>query len=167
MGFIESILTKFGKRVRLFRKKLNYSQAALATLAGLHRSTISEVERGLRDISLATVYKIAGALRVHPYKLVEQPLPNLAVALPFPVLLNARAPGWRHRCVACAGNRENFTVHRAGENDTRFLKVFSVYFGYAALTVGNVINLVPVDRPPVQIVAVPKDFTSGGRSRGI
>jgi CheY-like chemotaxis protein/DNA-binding XRE family transcriptional regulator len=54
----------FGARVRGWRDRLGLSQEKLAELAGLHRTYISDVERGARNLSLNSINKLAGALKV-------------------------------------------------------------------------------------------------------
>ena len=55
---------KFGDKLRQIRANAGVSQEKLAELAGLHRTYISGVERGLRNISLLNIEKIADALDV-------------------------------------------------------------------------------------------------------
>lgn len=54
----------FGARVRGWRDRLGLSQEKLAELAGLHRTYISDVERGARNLSLNSINKLASALQV-------------------------------------------------------------------------------------------------------
>jgi len=61
---------EFGRRVRLRRHKLGFSQERLAEAAGLHWSYVSSVERGERNLTLASVLKLAHGLGVDPGKLV-------------------------------------------------------------------------------------------------
>ena len=56
------ILQNFGKSIRLFRQEKNISQEELADLCGLHRTYISDVELGKRNVSLENIEKIANAL---------------------------------------------------------------------------------------------------------
>lgn len=56
------ILKYFGNKLRQIRKKKNISQEDLAFRSGLHRTYISDVERGARNISLKNIEKIAKAL---------------------------------------------------------------------------------------------------------
>ncbi len=58
----------FGKNVRYFRKSRALSQEQLAELCGLHRTYISHVECGKRNVSLENIQKIAGALQI---KIIE------------------------------------------------------------------------------------------------
>ena len=54
----------FGKRVRQLRHERGLSQEALADEAGLHRTYVSSLERGERNVSLENIVKLARALRV-------------------------------------------------------------------------------------------------------
>jgi len=53
---------EFGKKLRSRRKKERMSQDSLATSAGLSRTSIVNVESGRQGVSLATLYRLAGAL---------------------------------------------------------------------------------------------------------
>lgn len=57
-----NIKQKFGKRIRKLREEKGFSQEKLAELCGLHRTYISTVELGKRNISLVNIEKIANAL---------------------------------------------------------------------------------------------------------
>lgn len=61
---MESVLVRFGRRVRELRKKRGMSQEALALEAGLDRSYVGGVERGERNIALVNIEKLARALGV-------------------------------------------------------------------------------------------------------
>jgi len=52
----------FGAAVRQRRGRLGISQEELAGRAGLHRTYISDVERGARNVSLESIHRLAGAL---------------------------------------------------------------------------------------------------------
>jgi transcriptional regulator with XRE-family HTH domain len=54
----------FGASVRAHRSKLGISQEELAWRANLHRTYMCDVERGTRNVSLRSIYKIARALEV-------------------------------------------------------------------------------------------------------
>jgi len=54
----------FGAAVRLRRDHLGISQEELAGRAGLHRTYISDVERGARNVSLESIHRLATALEV-------------------------------------------------------------------------------------------------------
>jgi two-component system, response regulator len=55
---------QFGAAVRLRRDHLGISQEELAGRAGLHRTYISDVERGARNVSLESMHRLAGALEI-------------------------------------------------------------------------------------------------------
>jgi transcriptional regulator with XRE-family HTH domain len=59
-----NVLVRFGERLREVRLEVGVSQEKLAELAGLHRTYVSTVERGLRNISLLNIDKLARALGV-------------------------------------------------------------------------------------------------------
>ncbi len=61
---------EFGKRVRLFRKKKNWTLEDLAAESGLHPSSISQVERGERNLTLKNLSRLAEGLEVDPYQLL-------------------------------------------------------------------------------------------------
>jgi len=60
----------FGKNLRKYRTNLGLSQEKFAEMCDLHRTYISDIERGQRSISLGNVQKIADALKIEPYKLL-------------------------------------------------------------------------------------------------
>lgn len=59
----DSTLRKFGDNVRARREAAELSQEQLAELAELDRTYISGVERGVRNLSLISVVRIAKALK--------------------------------------------------------------------------------------------------------
>ena len=59
---MEDIRSRFGGRLRQLRTARELSQETLAGLAGLHRTFVSIVERGKRNVTIATVEKLAKAL---------------------------------------------------------------------------------------------------------
>jgi transcriptional regulator with XRE-family HTH domain len=65
-----SINTRFGANLRKIRLEKGISQESLAELAGLHRTYVSSVERGERNVTLQTVEKLAKALCVSLSKLM-------------------------------------------------------------------------------------------------
>lgn len=52
------------KRIRQIRESKGLSQEGLADIAGLHRTYVSSVERGERNISIDSLERLAEALRV-------------------------------------------------------------------------------------------------------
>ncbi|MBI5387453.1 MAG: response regulator [Verrucomicrobia bacterium] len=55
---------RFGAAVKRLRNRLRISQETLAERAGLDRTYIGHVERGVRNVSLSTIDKLARALEV-------------------------------------------------------------------------------------------------------
>lgn len=58
------ILLHFGHAIRKIRQTKNISQEALGDLCGLHRTYISDVELGKRNVSLENIEKMANALDI-------------------------------------------------------------------------------------------------------
>jgi transcriptional regulator with XRE-family HTH domain len=67
----EKRLRAFGKRLRGLREQQGFSQEELAHRSRLHRTYISSVERGQRNISLLNIYRVAEGLDVPPTALIE------------------------------------------------------------------------------------------------
>ena len=59
-----------GRSVRAARTRAGLSQEALADRAGLHRTYVGGVERGERNISMGSLFRLADALGVPPGDLV-------------------------------------------------------------------------------------------------
>ena len=55
---------RFGTSVKAWRSRLGISQEELAGRAGLHRTYVSDIERGARNISLESIDKLAQALEI-------------------------------------------------------------------------------------------------------
>ncbi len=60
----EDIKVLFGKQLREIRMAKGISQEELAFRSGLHRTYVSSVERGERNISIVNIQKLAEALGV-------------------------------------------------------------------------------------------------------
>ncbi len=60
----DEILFKLGQSVRYLRLKNSISQEELAFRAGLNMNSISTFERGINNIKIKNLYKIAEALNV-------------------------------------------------------------------------------------------------------
>lgn len=60
----DGILIGFGQAVRKRRMELDLSQEGLAERADLHRTYVADIERGVRNISLRNIHKLAQALEM-------------------------------------------------------------------------------------------------------
>jgi transcriptional regulator with XRE-family HTH domain len=56
------IKSRVGKRLKELRKKLNYSQEALANEAEVDRTYVTDVENGRRNVSLIILERLIKAL---------------------------------------------------------------------------------------------------------
>ena len=60
----DELLFKIGQSVRYLRMKKGISQEELAFRAGLNMNSISTLERGLNNVKIKTLYRIAEAFDV-------------------------------------------------------------------------------------------------------
>ncbi len=60
----DPILQQYGSVVREVRRERRLSQEELAHQSGLHRTYITDIERGARNVSLRNIIRIAGALNI-------------------------------------------------------------------------------------------------------
>jgi CheY-like chemotaxis protein/DNA-binding XRE family transcriptional regulator len=70
----------FGLSVKIWRNHMGLSQEALAEKADLHRTYISDVERGARNLSLESIAKLAAALQISMPTLFQPPVDDGANA---------------------------------------------------------------------------------------
>ncbi|MEE0413675.1 MAG: helix-turn-helix transcriptional regulator [Dialister sp.] len=73
------ILFLFGQAIRGLRQEKNISQEAFADICGLHRTYISDVELGKRNVSLENIEKMANALDITLPKLFERVVSNAGI----------------------------------------------------------------------------------------
>ena len=69
------IRERFGFAVKARREELNLTQEDLADKASIHRTYLSDVERGSRNLSLINIERLAAALSVSMselFRLVER-----------------------------------------------------------------------------------------------
>ena len=69
------IRERFGDGVRARREELDLTQEDLAGKAGIHRTYLSDIERGSRNVSLVNIEKVAAALSLslsELFRLVER-----------------------------------------------------------------------------------------------
>lgn len=58
------LLVEFGLQLKKLRLERELSQEQLGMIAGLDRTYISGIERGVRNVSLTNIFRIAQALNV-------------------------------------------------------------------------------------------------------
>jgi len=58
------IRIRFGRAVRRIREELKINQEEAAERCGLHRTYYSGIERGVRNVSLVNIGKVAKGLKV-------------------------------------------------------------------------------------------------------
>ncbi len=61
---------KVGRNIRLNRERLGITQETLADRCGMHPVEVGRAERGLRDMRLSTVVKLAHGLGIPPGELL-------------------------------------------------------------------------------------------------
>jgi transcriptional regulator with XRE-family HTH domain len=69
------IRERFGYAVKTRREELGLTQEALADQAGIHRTYLSDIERGSRNVCLLNIERMAAALSLSLtdlFRLVEQ-----------------------------------------------------------------------------------------------
>lgn len=64
-------LRAVGQAIRHFRTQLDISQEELGYRAGLHRTYVSDVERGRRNPTAVTLLSLAGTLGTKPSELLR------------------------------------------------------------------------------------------------
>ncbi len=66
-----TVSERFGENLMIYRKRAGLSQEELGFRASLHRTEISQLERGVRLARIDTLVKLAGALSVPPGDLLR------------------------------------------------------------------------------------------------
>lgn len=61
----DEIQVLFGRAIRKFRSEKQISQESFADMCGLHRTYISDIERGQRNVSIENIEKMANALNMN------------------------------------------------------------------------------------------------------
>jgi transcriptional regulator with XRE-family HTH domain len=73
---LSDVAIRFGKKLREVREDAGISQEKLAELSTLHRTYVSSVERGKRNISIENIERLAIALDVSMRELMpDDPTP--------------------------------------------------------------------------------------------
>lgn len=67
----KDILVKFGQHIKYLRQQNHLSQEQLAELAGVHRTYIGMLERGEKNATIETLYKLSTSLGIPMSALLE------------------------------------------------------------------------------------------------
>jgi transcriptional regulator with XRE-family HTH domain len=73
---VPDIRERFGYAVKFRREELGLTQEDLADKAGIHRTYLSDVERGSRNLSLINIERLAASLALtisQLFLIVERP----------------------------------------------------------------------------------------------
>ena len=62
----------FGQYLKVLRLNKNFSQEKLAQITGLDRTYISLLERGQRQPTLKTLFRICGAIEIKPSDFISE-----------------------------------------------------------------------------------------------
>lgn len=65
------IKIKFGIRLKKLRRQQNFTQEKLSELANIDRSYISDIERGVKSISIDKLNQLANAFQIELYELLK------------------------------------------------------------------------------------------------
>ena len=68
----KNLKTKIGEVLRAKREKLGISQEGLAERAGVDRTYVSILERGLKSPTVETLERICDALGTSPERVIEE-----------------------------------------------------------------------------------------------
>ncbi len=71
MDISMQVAQRFGENLVIYRRRAGFSQEELGFRAGLHRTEIGQLERGIRLPKIHTVIKLAGALSLPPGDLLK------------------------------------------------------------------------------------------------
>ena len=71
---VRDIRVKFGRAVRIQRVNIGLSQEGLAEKANMHRTYVADIERGVRNVSLVNIEKLALALGCSIGELADDPV---------------------------------------------------------------------------------------------
>lgn len=71
-GGVENPNAALGKVIASLRHSAHISQEELADRAAIHRTYVSQVERGLKSPTITVLFKLAKALNTTPSKILRQ-----------------------------------------------------------------------------------------------
>ena len=77
----EKELEHLGNNIRQLRRIRNLSQETLSELCGLHRTYICDVERGMRNVTVGSLLRLANGLQTSVSELTTGLEPRISEAL--------------------------------------------------------------------------------------
>ena len=86
---VEPMLVAMGKFIRQRRIAMGLSQEELAARAGLHRTYISDVERGIRNLTVGALWFLSHGLQLQLQDIVGQMENRVANEKSMPVVHTA------------------------------------------------------------------------------
>jgi transcriptional regulator with XRE-family HTH domain len=69
---VKSPNVAFGKIIAALRQAAGFSQEELAERAAIHRTYVSQIERGLKSPTIVMLFRLARALNTTPSRIVKQ-----------------------------------------------------------------------------------------------
>lgn len=141
----------FGQAIRNQRIEQAISQEELAERAGLHRTYVSDVERGVRNLSLGSIERLAQALNVTVAFLFSQ-VPTEAGATPIDLMVvDSDRRGLESTLQMLRDSRIANTVHTA-EDGTAALDLLFSPTNFIRTRIGLIllsVQLAKIDGPEV------------------
>ncbi len=71
IGELDLLKEQLGKRIKELREERGFGVRQFALIAEIEHPQLINIEKGRVDLKLATIHKIAIALKVHPKELFE------------------------------------------------------------------------------------------------
>lgn len=69
---LQKLQVLFGETIRELRQNKNIAQEKLAYLAGIDRTYMSAIERGLKNPSLKIIFQLADGLEMNASEIIEE-----------------------------------------------------------------------------------------------
>jgi CheY-like chemotaxis protein/DNA-binding Xre family transcriptional regulator len=159
----------FGTAIKSKRSELGISQEELADRAGLHRTYVSDVERGARNLSLESIEKLAAALDLSISGLFERASDPDTVKQEVEILLVEDMPR-DIELTQRAFNKAKFInplhVVRDGPEALDFLTAGGAYAYRRELRLPDVV-LLDLNLPKLSGIEVLQKIKADPRTRGI
>jgi transcriptional regulator with XRE-family HTH domain len=138
------------ERLKLLRQEKGLSQARLAARAELDPSTVNQIERGAREASTATLRKLADALEVSLYDLLEEEAPKAPAPSPDPEQERRVTTIWRDFVAARVEWCEKMMDKKEGDFNYPFASLdtaiqWAMYVGVESVMLKNTITRAGAD----------------------